>query len=282
MDFINIIGTFFDNSIEHVVALANQIKDLRLNKNQQDINEDVYNEIDGLKEEDEAIKQDIALLKEEDQKIYTRITFIEEDLESVHQEFENFNTEIDNRFQEAHQKMDSKFEEIDNDLNSIHTEFEDVHNNLDRLSDVSSQGVHEINENIDSINEHIENIDRDNEDLNRRVSYIEETGLLEFKEGLKHRLVSRQEYAALESYDRNTLYVIVDFNENTSVFGDTFPLILGGDVPDASHFGDQFPIVLDGDHPSNSDSSHFGDNFPLIFGDSSYYIGSRFPITFKQ
>ena len=45
MDFINIIGTLFDNSVEHVAALANQIKDLRLGKNQQDINEDIYNKI---------------------------------------------------------------------------------------------------------------------------------------------------------------------------------------------------------------------------------------------
>jgi len=45
MDFLNIIGTLFDNSVEHVVALANQIKDLRLGRNQQDINEDIYNEI---------------------------------------------------------------------------------------------------------------------------------------------------------------------------------------------------------------------------------------------
>ena len=45
MDFINIIGTIFDNSVEHVAALANQIKDLRLGKNQQDINEDIYSKI---------------------------------------------------------------------------------------------------------------------------------------------------------------------------------------------------------------------------------------------
>lgn len=50
MDFINIIGTIFDNSIEHVVALAHQIKDLRLGKNQQDINEDIYNQIEIAKE----------------------------------------------------------------------------------------------------------------------------------------------------------------------------------------------------------------------------------------
>jgi len=33
MDFINIIGTIIDNSIEHVVTFAHMIKDLRLNKN---------------------------------------------------------------------------------------------------------------------------------------------------------------------------------------------------------------------------------------------------------
>jgi hypothetical protein len=43
MDLINIIGTLFDNSVDHIVALAEQIKDLRLGKNQQEINEDIYN-----------------------------------------------------------------------------------------------------------------------------------------------------------------------------------------------------------------------------------------------
>lgn len=56
MDFINIIGTFFDNSIEHVVALAHQIKDLRLGKNQQDINEDIYIQIQNAKETKEKGK----------------------------------------------------------------------------------------------------------------------------------------------------------------------------------------------------------------------------------
>ena len=56
MDFINIIGTLFDNSVEHVVALANQIKDLRLGKNQQDINEDIYNQIQIAKENKEKGK----------------------------------------------------------------------------------------------------------------------------------------------------------------------------------------------------------------------------------
>lgn len=56
MDFIDIIGTLFDNSINHVVAIANQIKDLRLNKNQQDINEDLYEQIRISKETKEKCK----------------------------------------------------------------------------------------------------------------------------------------------------------------------------------------------------------------------------------
>lgn len=56
MDFLNIIGTLFDNSINHVVAIANQIKDLRLNKNQQDINEDLYEQISISKNTKEKCK----------------------------------------------------------------------------------------------------------------------------------------------------------------------------------------------------------------------------------
>ena len=56
MDFINIIGTLFDNSINHIVALAYQIKDLRLNKNQQDINEDIYNKLDQLDNKQNSLK----------------------------------------------------------------------------------------------------------------------------------------------------------------------------------------------------------------------------------
>ena len=56
MDFINIIGTLFDNSVEHTSVIANQVKDLRLNKHQQDINEDVYNQIQITKELKEKSK----------------------------------------------------------------------------------------------------------------------------------------------------------------------------------------------------------------------------------
>lgn len=112
MDFVNIIGTLFDNSIEHIVALAHQIKDLRLNKNQQDINEEVE----------------------------------------------------------------------------------------------------------------------------RRLESIEQG-----KDKFKHQLITQAKYDALTSYEKNTIYLIIDFSEETSVFGDTFPFILGGP---SSKFGDNFPLIF--------------------------------------
>lgn len=70
MDIINIIGTLFDNSINHVVALANQIRDSRLNKNQQDINEDIYNQIGSLNVEQinsniDDINQNIRVINQQ-------------------------------------------------------------------------------------------------------------------------------------------------------------------------------------------------------------------------
>lgn len=66
MNFINIIGTLFDNSISHIVAIANQIWDLRLNRNQQDINEDLYDRIsrvDAKKEKSKGFFPSLASLQ---------------------------------------------------------------------------------------------------------------------------------------------------------------------------------------------------------------------------
>lgn len=217
MDFINIIGTFFDNSIEHVVALANQIKDLRLNKNQQDINEDIYNEI--------------SLSKQINQQVTNKISFIEEDLETVHSE-----------------------------ISEIAENISEINSNLERLQDISSQDIHQINEDINNINDVIENLSNESQDFNQRLSYLEDNGVPDSKNDIKHLIVSQREYDSLESYEKNTLYIIVDFNKNTSVFGDKFPLILGGENT-TSHFGDEFPFTLGTD---DKESSHFGENFPLI------------------
>lgn len=42
MEHINIIGTLFDNSIDHVVAHATQVRDDDLEKDQHTINEELY------------------------------------------------------------------------------------------------------------------------------------------------------------------------------------------------------------------------------------------------
>ena len=135
MDFLNIIGTLFDNSVEHVVALANQIKDLRLGKNQQDINEDIYN----------------------------------------------------------------------------------------KIQSASGGGGNE----------------EAFEDLVRRVTNLEQNP----PEKIKHIFVTQREYDALESYNKDALYFIIEYHNSGSAshFGDTFPFTLGG----SSKFGDTFPITLD-------------------------------------
>lgn len=205
MDFINIIGTLFDNSIEHVVALAHQIKDLRLNKNQQDINEDIYNNIQRLDKEDLKLHEQI--------------------------------NEVSEKFSQTIEVINEKNEEQDNKDN----EFE----------------------------ERINNIEEENQKTEERLQHIEEGGI-EAKESLKHKLITSSSYHNLAYYEKDVLYLVVDsFKENTSVFGDKFPLILGG-VTDPSHFGDKFPIVLDGTDYSQ-ESTHFGDKFPLIFGNVNYY-----------
>lgn len=65
MDFLNIIGTLFDNSVEHVVALAHQIRDLRLGKNQQDINEDIYDKIENISDKSKGYFDSYDILVQE-------------------------------------------------------------------------------------------------------------------------------------------------------------------------------------------------------------------------
>ena len=93
MDFLNIIGTLFDNSVEHVAALAHQIKDLRLDKNQQNINEDIYNEIQAVKdsggnnpelyEEIEALSQRIQELEQSPKDLVEHIFLTQEEYDSL-------------------------------------------------------------------------------------------------------------------------------------------------------------------------------------------------------
>ena len=127
----------------------------------------------------------------------------------------------------------------------------------------------EVSDNVESLNNDIESLKEEDIRVNERLRLLEEEEEedLEPKDSFKHKLITTSSYHNLDQYDRNTLYLVVDsFNESTSVYGDRFPLILGGEIT-PSHFGDKFPIVLDGELPSQ-ESTHFGDTFPLTFGNS--------------
>ncbi len=163
MDFINIIGTLFDNSIEHVIALAQQIKDLRLNKNQQDINEDVENV---LTEHGESISN------------------LQESVEHL-------------------RDLENTTEEIEERVNSLEEADEGI---LQRLSDIEAGNIEII------------------------------------KDRVPHKFISQQDYNRLSSYEKDTLYIILEnFDYSSSVFGDTFPLIFG---ESPSHFGEVLPFTL--------------------------------------
>ena len=181
----------------------------------------------------------------------------------------------------------SKFSDLRNLQNILESNIQGVYSNLEQsiqnLQEQIGHGGEDIPENIGqelaTLHEGLQNeTDRaqnKENSLDNRLRNIEDNP----PGGLYHRLISQKQYDALQSYEKNTLYLIVDFTENTSVFGDTFPLILGGEI-DASQFGDTFPFVLGGDNSNKS--SRFGGTFPLTFGEANYYVGSRFPIKFKQ
>lgn len=174
MDFINIIGTLYDISIEHIVALAHQIKDLRLNKNQQDINEEIYNKLSQSELQSEQLSNTITNLNE------------------INQENSN---KLNNH--------DQQFEQISQDTTNIN-------NRLDSL----------INE---------------NREINRILNEIKTNQF-------RHIILTQSQYDKLQSYQKNTVYLIVEKENNTySVFGDTFPFILGRAF---SRFGDSFPLTL--------------------------------------
>ena len=127
------------------------------------------------------------------------------------------------------------------------------------------------------IKEKLQELDEVNERTDARLKFIEEGNLI--KEKYTHKLITKSSYHNLDHYERDTLYLIVNtFDDDTSVFGDQFPLILGGET-EPSRFGEQFPFVLDGD---NSKPSKFGDPFPFVLDGIFYFkFGDKFPFILK-
>lgn len=233
MDFVNIIGTLYDNSINHIVALAHQIKDLRLNKNQQDINEELF-------ETTSQYNSKIEHLEESEQSLQESLLNINQELntlsEQTTQNFSNINQEIEEL------KTQRISEEVINQINqSIEEGLEEVNTRISQVEQNSSNSISEINQDISNINQNIsgfnvniQDLVKQNIEINQRLDNIKNN---EFK----HIILTQSQYDNLQSYEKNTIYLIVEEREGYSVFGDTFPFILGGA---SSRFGDTFPLIF--------------------------------------
>ena len=124
MGYINVVGTLFDNSIDHTVAFASQLKDTRLNKKQDEINEELLNKLENV--DTEKIEYIIQLKQQ---------------------------------------------------LTELQNELENLKSNLP-------------------------------------------------KDNIKHIILDENEYAALENYEDNAIYFIIDAATSWS-FGNKFPIIFG-------------------------------------------------------
>ena len=176
MDFINIIGTIIDNSIEHVVTFAHMIKDLRLNKNQQEINEDFENTLGDLSSEDIRINEILNM----------------------------------------HGQSISNLQESVEDIGTLEDTTNQIEGRVNNLEDADTE-------------------------ILQRISEIEK-GNIDVKDKVPHKFISQKGYDRLNSYEKDTLYIILEnFDYSSSVFGDTFPLIFG---ESPSHFGEVLPFTL--------------------------------------
>lgn len=79
------------------------------------------------------------------------------------------------------------------------------------------------------------------QELENRISELKNRiSELERKNQINHIVLSQSAYDSLDTYERNTLYIIAETTTGSSTFGDTFPFTLAGN----GTFGDTFPITL--------------------------------------
>lgn len=228
MSFINIIGTLFDNSVNHIVALANQLLDQRLNKNQQDINEDIYNKLDNSYTKEESDQK--YLTEHQSLTNYATKTFVDEKIsEVVGAAPETLDTlkEIADALND-NATMSDIAEAISTKANSedVYTKVESdnkyqpVGNYLTQHQDISGKA------NIgDSYTK---------EESDNRYNQISQSQI-------KHIFLTQEQYDSLETYQNNTLYIIlesIDEEEIGFAFGDKLPIRFGW------VFGGEFPVML--------------------------------------
>ena len=301
MDYIDIIGTIYDNSTEHTAVIAQQVKDLRLNKNQQRINEDIYNKIDEVDSKqkkskgyftsleelnnllpnpevgdwavvlsngsqlicycteegvwtltDEEYKEELDLmeyLKKSELKTINNQSLIgpgniELDISGA----TNANSEHDGLMSKGSYSFLQTLKNVtipglEQKIENLETVFqgndEDIQDIIDRYN-VIKEFINELGSDEDVLSSILNSISSLEERIERLENNPENLG-----GGIKHVFITESRYNSLEQYDKDVLYLIVNaFTGDTSVFGDQFPLILGGEL-EPSGFGDTLPFILE-------------------------------------
>ena len=124
---------------------------------------------------------------------------------------------------------------LEEELNSLTRQFNEL------VEQIEEGNIGNFEQRIQSNEESIRQLSQSINNLNNKIDNIDVTP----KDSVKHVFITQAEYDALETYERNTLYLIVEYHNTEkpgSHFGDTFPFVLGGDSN--SNFGDTFPLTL--------------------------------------
>lgn len=196
-------------NIQEIIDRYNQIAEFIKNLGEEDNGQILYNilnDIEDLKDEFESLDADI------ENNIKREITDIKDDLTGVHDSIDSINTSIDN--------IDEKIGNIEGNIGEALTSLGTRLNSLERTS-VSQETVNSLN---NRIGEEISRAQGIENSLDRRISELEQNPV---SNKVKHIFITQEQYEALESYERDTLYLIIESSSEVSHFGDSFPFILG-------------------------------------------------------
>ena len=204
---INIVGTIYDNSSLHTVALADQVLDEEYQggKKQSEINQ--------------LTDENIAALS-------TRIKNIEDFLNAEDPQSEGMSVQevlaLYNEIKQFIESLDPDDDRLLQIINSI--------NAIDAKIDAEELRAKGEERQLNTRAQNIEN----------RLSAIERNGSGQGGDGTNHVILTQSEYNELSEYTDNTIYFIIEPESNTWTFGGTFPIRFGTTFT----FGGTFPITL--------------------------------------
>ena len=196
-------------SIQEIIDRYNQISEFIKSLREEDDGQILYNilnDIEDLKDEFESLDSDI------ENNIKREITDIKDDIADIHDSIDSINTSINN--------IDEKIGNVEGSIGEALTSLGTRLNSLERTS-VSQETINSLS---DRIGEEISRAQGIENSLDRRVSELEQNPV---SNEVKHIFITQAQYEALESYERDTLYLIIESSSEVSHFGDSFPFILG-------------------------------------------------------